>query len=92
MLYNSKQLNYTYSSQFKHIYIVLYKYKIRIIILFKLWRMYMDDITILVVDDESRIRKLLKDFLGKENANVIEACDGEDALEKFEEKIFSLFS
>ena len=45
----------------------------------------MDDITILVVDDESRIRKLLKDFLSKENAKVLEACDGEEALDVFEE-------
>ena len=38
------------------------------------------DITILVVDDESRIRKLIKDFLHQEDYNVIEAEDGEDAL------------
>ena len=40
------------------------------------------DITILVVDDESRIRKLIKDFLHQEDYNVIEAEDGEDALNK----------
>ena len=42
--------------------------------------------TILVVDDEQRIRKLLKDFLVKKDYEVIEAKDGEEALEIFEEK------
>ena len=45
----------------------------------------MKDITILVVDDESRIRKLIKDFLRQEDYFVIEAEDGEDALNVFEE-------
>ena len=39
---------------------------------------------ILVVDDESRMRKLIKDFLIKDNYNVLEAEDGEKALEIFE--------
>ena len=39
---------------------------------------------ILVVDDESRMRKLIKDFLAKDNYNVLEAEDGEKALEIFE--------
>ena len=39
---------------------------------------------ILVVDDESRMRKLIKDFLIKDNYNVLEAEDGEKALELFE--------
>ena len=39
---------------------------------------------ILVVDDESRMRKLIKDFLTKDNYNVLEAEDGEKALEIFE--------
>lgn len=43
----------------------------------------MEKFTILVVDDESRMRKLLKDFLSKENYNVIEAEDGERALDIF---------
>lgn len=38
---------------------------------------------ILVVDDESRMRKLLKDFLTKSNFNVIEAADGEEAIDIF---------
>ena len=36
----------------------------------------MDRIKILVVDDESRMRKLLKDFLEREGYRVIEAADG----------------
>ena len=44
----------------------------------------MNDITVLVVDDESRMRKLIKDFLIKDNYNVLEAEDGEKALEIFE--------
>ena len=43
----------------------------------------MDLIKILVVDDELRIRKLLKDFLGKEGYLILEASDGEEALEIF---------
>ena len=39
---------------------------------------------ILVVDDESRMRKLITDFLIKDNYNVLEAEDGEKALELFE--------
>ena len=40
----------------------------------------MADITILVVDDESRMRKLIKDFLIQKNYNIIEAEDGEKAI------------
>ncbi len=43
----------------------------------------MDRIKVLVVDDESRMRKLVKDFLKKKNFDVIEACDGEEALDIF---------
>lgn len=39
--------------------------------------------TILVVDDESRMRKLIKDFLIQKDFNVLEAEDGEKALEIF---------
>ncbi|MGI6020299.1 MAG: response regulator transcription factor [Lachnospiraceae bacterium] len=39
--------------------------------------------TILVVDDESRIRKLVKDFLTRDGYTVIEASDGEEALDIF---------
>jgi two-component system, OmpR family, response regulator ResD len=43
----------------------------------------MDDLTILVVDDESRMRKLVKDFLTKKNFKVVEAGDGEEAVDVF---------
>lgn len=44
----------------------------------------MKDAKILVVDDESRMRKLIKDFLIQKEAIIVEACDGEEALEVFE--------
>ena len=34
--------------------------------------------TILVVDDEQRMRKLVRDFLTKQNFRVLEAADGEE--------------
>ena len=43
----------------------------------------MDTWKILVVDDESRMRKLVKDFLVKKGYEVAEAGDGEEALEIF---------
>ena len=43
----------------------------------------MDDLKILVVDDESRMRKLVKDFLAKDGYIVIEAEDGQQALDAF---------
>ncbi|NMB43303.1 MAG: response regulator transcription factor [Clostridiales bacterium] len=43
----------------------------------------MDKLNILVVDDESRMRKIIKDFLAKENYNVVEAEDGQEALDIF---------
>ncbi|MDO4438260.1 MAG: response regulator transcription factor [Eubacteriales bacterium] len=43
----------------------------------------MEDIKILVVDDEERMRKLIKDFLSIRGFNVIEAGDGEQAVEIF---------
>ena len=45
----------------------------------------MEGIYILVVDDESRMRKLLKDFLSAKGYQIIEAEDGEKAIEQFEE-------
>lgn len=45
----------------------------------------MSDITVLVVDDESRMRKLVKDFLTQKQYKVLEAGDGEEALKVFEE-------
>ena len=40
---------------------------------------------ILVVDDEIRMRKLIKDFLVAKGYSILEAEDGEKALEVFEE-------
>ncbi len=45
----------------------------------------MVDATILVVDDESRMRKLIKDFLMQKGYGILEAEDGEEALKVFEE-------
>ena len=43
----------------------------------------MERLKILVVDDESRMRKLVRDFLVKNSFDVIEAGDGEAALDMF---------
>ena len=45
----------------------------------------MNDITVLVVDDESRMRKLIRDFLAQKGYSILEAQDGEEALKVFEE-------
>ena len=45
----------------------------------------MGDVTVLVVDDESRMRKLIKDFLVQKGYGILEASDGEEALKVFEE-------
>lgn len=45
----------------------------------------MNNVTVLVVDDEARMRKLISDFLKQKEFSVIEAEDGEKALEIFEE-------
>ena len=39
---------------------------------------------IVVADDESRIRKLVAEFLRKEGYDVLEAEDGDEAYEMFE--------
>ena len=44
----------------------------------------MENSNILVVDDESRMRKLLKDFLSAKGYQILEAEDGEKAIEVFE--------
>ena len=41
----------------------------------------MNKLKILVVDDESRMRKLVRDFLAKQNFAVLEAGDGSEALD-----------
>lgn len=43
----------------------------------------MDGLKILVVDDEARMRKLVKDFLVNKGFSVEEAGDGEEAIDKF---------
>jgi len=43
----------------------------------------MAPVNILIADDEARMRKLVADFLKKENYHVIEAGDGKQALEIF---------
>ncbi len=45
----------------------------------------MSKIRVLVVDDEERLRKLVRDFLVKEDYEVLEAFDGQEALEVFSE-------
>jgi len=52
----------------------------------------MDNIKILIADDESRMRKLVKDFLVKREFDVIEAENGTQALEAFyNDKDIALF-
>lgn len=46
----------------------------------------MDKLKVLVVDDESRMRKLVKDFLVKSNYDVLEAEDGQQAVDIFFEQ------
>ena len=43
----------------------------------------MDRLKVLVVDDEARMRKLVKDFLTRENYEVLEAENGEQAVDIF---------
>lgn len=51
----------------------------------------MEKLKILIVDDESRMRKLVKDFLIRQDYEVLEAADGEEALDIFyREKELSL--
>lgn len=45
----------------------------------------MNDLTILIVDDEARMRKLIKDFLVQKNFKILEAEDGEKALKVYNE-------
>lgn len=45
--------------------------------------MIMEKLKILVVDDESRMRKIVRDFLVRKGYEVIEAGDGESALNEF---------
>ena len=45
----------------------------------------MNNVTVLVVDDETRMRKLISDFLKQKEFSVIEAEDGEKALKVYNE-------
>lgn len=45
----------------------------------------MEKIKILVVDDESRMRKLIRDFLEREGYQILEAADGVEAMDIFYE-------
>ena len=45
----------------------------------------MKNCKILVIDDESRMRKLVRDFLTKKEYEVLEASNGEEAMEIFYE-------
>ena len=52
----------------------------------------MDMLKVLIADDESRMRKLVKDFLSKAEFIVLEAEDGEQAVDMFfSDKDISLF-
>ena len=46
----------------------------------------MERTRILVVDDEGRMRKLVRDFLVKNNYEVVEAENGEEAVDIFFEQ------
>ena len=48
-------------------------------------KLNMENNFILIVDDEQRMRNLIKDFLKKKDFQTIEAADGEEALRVFEE-------
>ena len=50
----------------------------------------MEKLKILVVDDESRMRKLVKDFLEREGHIIIEAADGMEAMDFYENKDIAL--
>ena len=51
----------------------------------------MEGLKILVVDDEARMRKLVRDFLSIKGFSVVEAADGEEALDRlFEQKDIAL--
>ena len=46
----------------------------------------MEQLKILVVDDEARMRKLVKDFLSVKGFTVLEASNGEEAVDLFFEQ------
>ena len=48
-----------------------------------MWGEFMDSVKVLMVDDEARMRKLVKDFLQIKGFRVVEAEDGEQAVDIF---------
>lgn len=50
----------------------------------------LDNPTILIADDEAKMRNVIKIYLEREGYTVLEACDGEEALDKFYSKDISL--
>ena len=46
----------------------------------------MDTLKVMVVDDEARMRKLVRDFLVRNDFDVVEAADGQEAVDKFYEQ------
>lgn len=50
------------------------------------WGDWMEALKVLIVDDEARMRKLVKDFLLIKGFLVVEAADGEEALDLFFEQ------
>ena len=44
---------------------------------------------VLIVDDEPRIRRIISDFLKKDNYEIDEAENGEIALQKFKKNIYT---
>ena len=51
----------------------------------------MNNITILVVDDESRMRKLIKDFLAQKGYSILEAGDGEEGRHRYYRAVWRRF-
>ena len=50
----------------------------------------MEKKSILIVDDEARMRKIVSDFLSVQGYPIMEAADGVEALEKFDDKTVAL--
>ena len=46
----------------------------------------MDTLKVMLVDDEARMRKLVRDFLVRNDFDVVEAADGQEAVDKFYEQ------
>ena len=73
-------------SQFVHIFIVYFHTVAVVERTRQKGAMVIEKLKILVVDDESRMRKLVRDFLTKSNYDVVEAEDGAQAVDIFFEQ------